>query len=286
MGTAAEDLIVRYGREGLSPAVVRSFRKTIRDHYRRHGRDFPWRRTADPYHVLVSEMMLQQTQTQRVLGKYEEFIDRFPDITTLAAASLREILSLWQGLGYNRRALALKRASEKIVRDFDGEIPPDMGALRSLPGIGSATASAILAFAFNRPSTLIETNIRAVFLHFFFPEKRRVSDGEIVPLVEKTVDAANPREWYYALMDYGVMLKQQHVNPSRRSAHHRSQPPFRGSEREVRGIILRALLAAPHSSAGELSRGLRLDRGRIAAALERLAKEGLVTGKRRRYAVA
>jgi A/G-specific adenine glycosylase len=186
--------------------------------------------------------MLQQTQTERVLLKYDPFITRFPDFQTLSRAGLKEVLAAWQGLGYNRRAINLKETAEEIISRYSGKVPESTEELIQLPGIGKATAGAILAFVFNKPSVFIETNIRRVFIHFFFQDKKDIQDKEIMPLVEKTFDHENPRYWYYALMDYGALLKKQGSNPNRKSAHYSRQAPFEGSNRQARGAILRHLL--------------------------------------------
>ncbi|MDH4100099.1 MAG: ArsR family transcriptional regulator [Nitrospirota bacterium] len=263
-----------------------NFRAAVYDYYREHGRPFPWRETQDPYRILVSEIMLQQTQTDRVAGKYDKFIARFPGFASLAAAPLPEVLALWSGLGYNRRALSLKKLAETVMEQYDGTLPSDPRRLLELPGIGSYTAAAIAAFAFNQPSVFIETNIRAVFIHFFFGDAEGVHDREIMPLVEQTLDKDDPRTWYYALMDYGVMLKKLHTNPSRRSAHHKKQSPFKGSNREVRGWILKALLSRPEMTVAELSEESGIDRARIGLNLAGLRKEGLVKENGERYSIA
>ena len=190
----------------ITERTVSLFKDTICEYYLAQGRSFPWRSTTDPYHILVSEIMLQQTQTFRVMGKYEAFIDAFPDFAALAHAELSAILSLWQGLGYNRRALSLKKIAEIVMHNFGNELPACREALMGMPGIGNATAGALLAFAFNRPVPFIETNIRRVFIHFFFNYREGITDSEIMPLVEQTLDREAPRQWYYALMDYGNML--------------------------------------------------------------------------------
>lgn len=218
------------------------FKKKMWSYYHEHGRKFPWRETPDPYRIFVSEVMLQQTQTSRVLPKYTEFIDRFPDFSSLANASTAQVLSVWSGLGYNRRALYLKQAAEKIVDTYQGQIPQELHLVKQLPGIGVATASSILVFSFNLPLPFIETNIRRVYIHFFFPHSSSVSDAEIMPYVEKTLDRNNPREWYYALMDYGVHLAKTETNPNRRSSAYRRQSSFIGSIRRIRGAIIRSLV--------------------------------------------
>ena len=200
--------------------------------------------------------MLQQTQVGRVAGFYENFIKKFPNFRTLAQARTPDVLRAWQGLGYNRRALALQKLAKKVVEEYSGRLPKDMESLVELPGIGPYTAGAIRAFAFNEPEVFIETNIRRVFIHFFFPaasagakKPRKVTDAALRRYIERTLDTANPREWYWALMDYGAMLGEAArvsaggaQNPNRRSAHYTRQSKFSGSDRELRGKILRELL--------------------------------------------
>ncbi|UCG84215.1 MAG: A/G-specific adenine glycosylase, partial [Dehalococcoidia bacterium] len=158
------------GQDGLSSLTAPIFQQLIWDYYKDHGRLFPWRQTDDPYHILVSEIMLQQTQTSRVLKKYESFISTFPDFQTLAESPLINVLKAWQGLGYNRRAVALHKIAQIVVADCEGELPSSEKVLVKLPGIGPYTASAIKAIAFNQPAVLIETNIRTVYIFFFFPD--------------------------------------------------------------------------------------------------------------------
>jgi A/G-specific adenine glycosylase len=260
----------------LEDNQILAFRKTVYDHYRAHGRDLPWRMTSDPYHILVSEFMLQQTQVSRVIEKYGEFLRAFPDIESLARAPLREILNMWQGLGYNRRALSLKRAAEEVVSRYNGMLPASVASLISLPGIGNATACAVCAFAFNQPTVFIETNIRTVFIHHFFRNKREVKDGEILPLAGQTLDRENPHLWYHALMDYGAALKRRHGNPNTKSAQYRRQGRFEGSNRQIRGVILRVLVRKERTSERDLIRGTSLPSGAVRRNLTQLQKEGLI----------
>lgn len=225
----------------LAQTDIASFQSFIWSYYAANGRQFAWRNIDDPYAVLVSEIMLQQTQTSRVAPKFELWMTEFPNFQTLATAPLRDVLSVWQGLGYNRRALFLHKTAQAIMSDFGGQLPADPQILVTLPGIGKNTAGSVCAFAFNAPTVFIETNIRAVYIHSFFKDKEKVKDSELEPLIVQTVDKKNPREWYYALMDYGVELKQRCVNPSRKSAHHAKQSKFEGSHRQIRGAILRLL---------------------------------------------
>ncbi|MCX6339501.1 MAG: A/G-specific adenine glycosylase [Candidatus Aureabacteria bacterium] len=270
----------------LTPARIRSFRETIYRHYALHGRRLPWRTTRDPYRILVSEVMLQQTQAERVVRKYREFTAAFPDFRALARAPLRKILRAWQGLGYNRRALALKRIAESVISEWEGELPPGIEDLQTLPGIGPATASAIAAFAFEIPVAFIETNVRTVFIHFFFRARRVVSDEEILSLVEETLDAARPRKWYNALMDYGSMLKATHGNPNRKSARYRKQTSFKGSDRQIRGLILRACIAEQSLSARELVARLSVEARRVRRNIRQLVKDGLIKEREGRFGIA
>jgi A/G-specific adenine glycosylase len=270
----------------LTPKRIAAFRKLIYEYYGTHARILPWRTTTDPYYVLVSEIMLQQTQVRRVVTKYTQFIGAFPDFHRLDAASLRDVLSVWQGLGYNRRALALKNIARTVVSEFAGQLPQDVETLMRFPGIGRATASAICAFAFGTPTVFVETNIRTVFIHCFFRNRDNVKDAEILPLVETTLDKANPREWYYALMDYGVMLKKEHGNLDTRSAHYKKQAPFEGSDRQIRGAVLRALTAKPSISEAQIVRELGTDPQRVRKNLDNLQREGFVKKKGKRLEIA
>lgn len=258
---------------------MKAFQKHVYGYYAQYGRDLPWRRTHNPYRILVSEIMLQQTQVSRVLKNYSAFIRTFPSLRALTKAPLRAILKAWQGLGYNRRTLALKKLAQKLASEFKGKIPRERQALKALPGIGEATSGAVCVFAFNQPEILIETNIRSVFIHHFFKGKDKVSDAQLIPYIEKTLDRKNPRTWYYALMDYGVYLKARRHNPARRSLHYRKQSPFKNSNRQIRGKILKALIARSVLSESMLRRLIGVDRERVREMLEALHKEGLIKKK-------
>lgn len=269
-------VIERYCNEGLTDAVVAAFRNLVLSRYRDNPRPLPWRETRYPYAILVSEVMLQQTRVERVSQRYPAFLARFPDVATLANAPLAEVLAAWQGLGYNRRGVALKRAAEEIVSRYGGVVPAAPEELVTLPGIGPYTAGAIAAFAFGAPTAFIETNIRSVYLHFFFGDRSGVADRELAPFVTATMDGEDPRHWYYALMDYGVALKKRLPNPSRRSRHHAVQSPFRGSNREVRGAILKTLLASPGIGCAKLAELTGKDPERVGENLRRLETEGFI----------
>ena len=221
-----------------------AFTALVRERGRELYRDLPWRNTRDPYAVMLSEIMLQQTQVPRVMGRWEEWLDLFPTAAALAAAPLPPVLEAWQGMGYNRRAINLKRACEQIVERFDGEVPKLYDDLLSLPGVGPATAAGVRAFAFDEPGVYLETNVRTVFLHELFNERESVADKELIPLVRATCPEHDVRGWYYALLDYGAHLKKTMPNPSRRSKHHVKQSKFEGSHRQKRAFLLRRLLEA------------------------------------------
>jgi A/G-specific adenine glycosylase len=281
-----EDLARIGDTQELKPTEVEEFRQTIYQYYADHRREMPWRVSRDPYHIVVSEIMLQQTQVGRVLSKYEQFISTFPDFDSVSKAPLQEILNVWQGLGYNRRALALQKICQMVVTEYGGELPNCVETLQTFPGIGPATAGAICAFAFNQPTVFIETNIRRVFIHFFFPKKNGVKDKEILPLVERTLDTRSPRRWYHALMDYGAMLKNEEHNPNRRSAHYNRQPPFRGSDREIRGLILKTLLKKPDLTEAELVRLVDKSPERVRPIIAQLIIEGFIIRAENRLTIS
>ena len=255
---------------------LNDFQSLIWNFYKISGRSFAWRNTDNSYRVLISEIMLQQTQTHRVIKKFEEFIEAFPTIKTLANASLRDILSVWQGLGYYRRARYLHETSKIIVEKHDAQLPQDVQVLETFPGIGAATASSICAFAFNQPTVFIETNIRTVFIYHFFSEKTNITDKEIMPLIAKTVDFNNPREWYYALMDYGVWLKNQHKNPSRKSAHYNKQSKFEGSDRQIRAAILKLITEKDMIKSADIFININDDQKRVERIIKQLENENFI----------
>lgn len=270
----------------LSSGQVQVFRRRVYRYFKDHGRSFPWRNTTDPYCIFVSEVMLQQTQADRVVPYYTHFLTQFPDINTLAHASNRDVLNAWKGLGYNRRGLFLKRAAEHIVAEYNGEIPSDEEALISLPGVGSYTAAAIQVFAFNKPAIVIETNIRSVFLHTFFSGKRGIPDAEITPLIDVTCDKRNPRKWFSALMDYGAHIKQS-GNPNEASKHYTKQMPFKGSRREVRGKVIALLLEHEQLETQKLKNFLKKTPDRIITeVLADLEKEGFLKTSNGRVAIS
>ncbi len=261
----------------LTPKDILEFQTFLRQWHRKNNRTYlPWRVDHSPYAVLVSEIMLQQTQVDRVIPKFIAWMHRFPSIEILAASSLSDVLHMWQGLGYNRRAKFLHTAACEIVTRYGGVIPHNTSELLTLSGIGQYTSSAIRIFGYNKRDVCIETNIRAVYIHHFFNNRNDVSDAEILSLVEQTVPTSNMRSWYGALMDYGTYLKKTLPNPSRKSKHHTVQSVFKGSVREMRGMILRLITERPHRLV-LLKKNCALDdEERFQKAFDGLVKEGLI----------
>lgn len=258
------------------------FKQSVWDYFRQNGRTFAWRQNINPYRVFVSEIMLQQTQTHRVAQKFDAFVSVLPDFQKLARAPFPVVLGLWQGLGYNRRAKYLLTAAIRIMGEYAGHLPSDPLILRTFDGIGPATSCSMVTFAFNKPTIFIETNIRAAFIHHFFKGQSNIADSQLMPLIEQALDQQNPRQWYYALIDYGVMLKQQFINPSRASKHYFKQSRFQGSVRQMRGHILQLLLARGKLELFELESLSDYDE-RLPVALAQLINEHFVCQDEHRY---
>lgn len=264
------------------------FQKIVWDYFQAHRRDLPWRVPEpgglfDPYKIMVSEVMLQQTQVSRVIPKYQEFLAVFPNLEVLSKASLASVIKTWSGLGYNRRAKYLHDTAKAIQQENEGKFPKTLNMLTKLPGIGPNTAAAILVYSFNQPLNFIETNIRTAYIHHFFSDESGVTDGQLMPLITATIDRDNPREWYWALMDYGSYLKTSSGNAARRSHHYKKQTAFKGSLRQLRGAIMRELAARP---LGEAELLLRLDDERSILAIEGLKKDGLIQQTVKGYKLA
>lgn len=273
--------------EGDVPKNLPAFRATVWEHYKKHGRnDLPWRKTKDPYKILVSEVMLQQTQVLRVIEKYQLFLRAFPNVRRLAEAKLSDVLKVWSGMGYNRRAKYLRAAAETIVRGYGGRVPKAAVVLRGLPGVGPYTANAVRVFAFNEPDVLIETNIRTAYIHHFYSsvlparaggQKTAISDKEILEIAQKAAAGQDPRQWHWALMDYGAYLKKSGVRNNHQSAQYNKQSKFEGSLRQVRGAILREL----HKGTSSLHNRPRFNLGQMKKALESLERDGLIVEVKR-----
>lgn len=264
---------------------IEIFQSLVWEYYHENYRPMPWREDPSGYNVLVSEIMLQQTQVPRVIVKFEEFMKAFSTIHDLAEAPLSQVLMVWKGLGYNRRAKFLHEAAKQIVSDFDGRIPTEHKDLVSLKGIGPNTAGAIQAYVYNQPVIFIETNIRRVFIHHFFQDKVGVEDKELLPLIESALPKDNPREWYWALMDYGTYLKSIVPNPNRRSKHYTKQSKFEGSRRQLRAQILDHIVKNPNKSLTEIERTFHDALYSVNDILKDLTKENIIAESNKRFKV-
>jgi len=253
------------------------FQETVWEYYHDHARQMPWRDNHNPYWVVVSEVMLQQTQVSRVVLKFEYFVSRFPDWNSLAAAPLSEVLRAWQGLGYNSRGKRLHQLAQIVMNEHHGQLPSDPKELIKLPGIGPNTTGSIAAFAFNQPVVFIETNIRRVFIQHFFEDHDEVTDKQLLPFIKESLNTENPREWYYALMDYGAHLAKQVPNPNRRSKHYTRQSTFEGSNRQLRAQILRYILKHKSATEADIKKAFaNTESSRIESVLQQYLQENLL----------
>lgn len=270
----------------MARSAITDFQTKVLRHYNQQGRhELPWRQAEDngsfdPYKILVSELMLQQTQVPRVIPKFLLFTEAFPSFESLAAAPLSDVLKMWSGLGYNRRAKFLLQTAQLVKSQYNGKLPTAHTELVTLPGIGHNTAGAIRAYAFNEPVVFVETNIRTVFIHHFFPDGDKVPDSELLPIIEASIPDSGARSWYWALMDYGTHLKQTVGNVSKSSASYAKQSKFEGSKRQIRGKLLR-ILAEEHHTKKQLKELIADER--LDAVLEDLIKEGFVERKGSQY---
>lgn len=265
----------------MTPA---KFRAVVWRHFTAHGRhELPWRKTHNPYRILVSEVMLQQTQVDRVIPYYKNFLKEFPTVDVLAKAPLSNVLRVWQGLGYNRRARMLHEAAKIVVGKYQGRMPKDEVVLELLPGIGPYTARAVAAFAYNRDVIFIETNIRTAVTHHFFPDTEVVADSELLAVLTMAYPEGKAREWYAALMDYGSHLKRSGVKLNAKSASYTKQRSFKGSLREVRGAVMRALLNAPATQKELYALFPKKREAQVRESLVALAAEGMLLKRGTRY---
>ena len=257
------------------------FQSQILKWYKKNKRDnLPWRftpqRPIGAYEILISEIMLQQTQVPRVLDMFPKFLAAFPTTRHLAEAPLDTVLKEWQGMGYNRRALYLKRSTQEVMKKFGGHIPSDTTLLETLPGIGPYTSGAISCFAFNMPAVFLDTNIRKFFIHYFFPhgrDNKKISDADILPIAERLLYKKNPRIWNYALMDYGALILSRKPELLSRAKNYHKQSPFLGSSRFFRSQIIQYLLKHKQAPFDELQ---KISPYNIKPILASLCREGLI----------
>jgi A/G-specific adenine glycosylase len=265
---------------------VKNFQKSVWNYYKQHRRDLAWRRDISPYSIVVSEIMLQQTQVKRVEVKYASFMKKFPSWKKLAQASTSDVIGEWKGLGYNRRGLALHKIAKAVVENRN-KLPESIEKLEALPHIGPNTARSIAVYAYNAPVTFIETNIRTAFIHYFFKDKEGVADAELMPLIEKSLDKKRSREWHWALMDYGSNLKQTLGNFSRQSKHYKKQSAFKGSNREFRSKLLSLIHEKPRNES-DLEKLFHesFDSEVLMKNLHDLKKEGFIKNDKKLWKIA
>jgi A/G-specific adenine glycosylase len=292
-------------RKKESRPMIATFRRSVLRWFASNGRDLPWRRTRDPWSVLVSEMMLQQTQVGRVMPKYEAFMRRWPTPAALAHARLGDVLTAWSGLGYNRRARHLHEAAAVIARDCEGKVPDGIDALEALPGVGRYTARAVASFAFNADVTPCDTNVRRIVLRYFFGGEfaaRPPSSDETEEVLTSLLPRGRSRDWHGALMDFGSAICHGRRPAcvscplsrtcaaakyffSRDRPHRalvRPQSRFEGSRRQARGAVLRALAQAGKKGSARRTIAGSQAREDVADIIDRLIREKLIVRRGQR----
>ncbi len=262
----------------ISDADLQGFQKKILAFYQQHKRDLPWRKTTDPYPILVSEFMLQQTQVSRVIEYYTRWIDNWPTVQSLANSAYKNVLTAWMGLGYNRRAMYLHKTAQIIVHEFDGDVLKAVKQFDKLPGIGPYTSKAVQIFSANADIATVDTNIRRIFIkEFQLPES--ISDKALFKIAEKCLPKERSRDWHNALMDYGALYltsKKTGIKPKTQ------QSRFQGSDRQIRGQILRLLLKETQSLY-QIQDQLDVDINRLSIILEKMKKEKTIDKKNDSY---
>ncbi len=255
-----------------------AFVKQVLTHYKKYGRhDLPWRKNPSAYRVLVSELMLQQTQVSRVIPKFRLWMKQYPTLSALRGASLRDVLLLWEGLGYQRRAKALHEIAKEML-----SVPRTFELLNELPGVGPYTAAAIVSFAYDEfEHPLLETNIRTALIEYFYKHKNAISDELLYKKLrvlekEKAVQNVGARVWYSALMDYGAHLKAQNISHNAKTKNYKTQSEYKGSLRELRAKILFAITHKETLPVDERREGV----------VSALIKEKFIVKKGKGYAVS
>jgi A/G-specific adenine glycosylase len=262
----------------ISNETIMKFQRKVFTFYQKQKRKLPWRTTHDPYKILVSEMMLQQTQVSRVITYYTSWVQQWPTVQRLANASRHEVLQCWMGLGYNTRAIRLRKAAHIIAKDFQGDVLQAMKHHEQIPGVGRYTSQAVLIFATNADLVTVDTNIRRIFIHEFgLPET--VSEKTVWELAQRCLPKGRSRDWHNALMDYGALhltAQKTGVKPKTR------QSRFEGSDRQIRAKILRRLLKDTVTFS-ELLTFLDIEQPRLERILQKMENERLVVNTGRRY---
>jgi A/G-specific adenine glycosylase len=264
--------------ENIPAEKIRRFQKKIFSFYEKNKRDLPWRKTADPYKILLSEFMLQQTQVTRVVFYYNKWLRKWPTIHALASASLPEVLEMWMGMGYNTRAVNLHRTARKIIADFHGDVLQAMKQYKELPGIGRYTSQAVQIFSTNADLVTVDTNIRRILIsEFSLPSK--MPDKLLWSMAEQCLPLGKSRDWHNALMDYGSLhltAKKTGIKPKTRQTH------FEGSNRQIRAKILRCLLQKT-MSLSELEKTIKIEQKRLRPILEKMMDENIIIKRNATY---
>ncbi|MCX6663249.1 MAG: Fe-S cluster assembly protein HesB [Euryarchaeota archaeon] len=262
----------------FSPERIQEFQKKVFSFYQKNKRELPWRKTTDPYKILLSELMLQQTQVNRVILYYDKWIARWPAIDALASATRAEVLQEWMGLGYNTRAINLHKAARKIVTEFDNDVLEAMKQYTEIPGVGRYTSQAVKIFSTNADLVTVDTNIRRIFIkEFHLPDK--VSDKELWGLAEQCLPKGRSREWHNALMDYGAL----HLTAQKTGIKPKTQQSrFEGSDRQIRARILRYLLKET-MSLSELEKTFGIEQMRLRRILDKMVTEKIIVNKNNSY---
>lgn len=256
---------------------INNFHSKLFSWFSENKKDYPWRKTTDPYHIMVSEFMLQQTQTSRVVPKYLSFLDKFPTLESLANADNRDVLELWSGLGYNRRAIWLKEASQKILSL--GSFPKDPKELKKIKGIGDYTSRAIIIFAYNENIATVDTNIRRIFIVEGFATEE-TKQKELFEVAEQLLPKNNSREYHSALMDYGnVILTSAKTKIKPKTV----QGKFEGSDRQYRGRIIKYLTSHLIATKEEILKNCSVPEERIDSILSKLVKDRLIKKEKENF---
>lgn len=262
----------------ITPSQIKRFHKKIFSYYAKNKRELVWRKTTDPYKILLSELMLQQTQVSRVEHYYIEWTQHWPTIHELAKASRSEVLKMWMGLGYNNRAVRLHKAAQVISTTYKGDVLAAMKNYTEIPGVGRYTAHAVQIFADNADMVTVDTNIRRILLHeFSLPEES--TDDELWTLAQRCLPKGESREWHNALMDYGAQFLTAKTTGIKPKTH---QSKFKGSDRQIRAQILRLLLDKPQTIIA-LQSSLKIQEDRLYTILSKMKRDGLVTQKSNTY---
>jgi len=264
--------------QNISQEEIQRFQKKVLTFYKKNGRTLPWRKTTDPYKILLSELMLQQTQVTRVTQYYEKWVDRWPTIDALASASKAEVLEEWMGLGYNTRAVNLHKAARIIVTQFHSDVLDAMTHYKEIPGVGRYTSQAVQIFSTNTDRITVDTNIRRIFIKEFNLYET-ISDNDLWLLAEHCLPRGKSRDWHNALMDYGALVltaRKTGIKPKT------TQTRFTGSDRQIRARVIRILLQSDESLM-TLSRALHVDQSRLSRILDKLLSEQIIAKKQNRY---